>query len=271
MNDAPLLIDSPQAGVCRWTLNRPQRCNAYSPDLLDTMFDSLDSLESDASNRVVIIRGAGSVFCGGLDLKLAAENDLQAGRKTAGRVLELLGRILTSPLIFIAAAQKAARGGGAGLVAACDFAIVDDRFTIAFPEVQRGLSPALLFPILRRKLSDPHLRELLLTGSPVGAVRGREMGLIHSIVAEEELDATALDFAGEILQGNPGSVRSAKALINSTSNSSEPSLSLEGELRHAFLSHLESWDSPSGREGVTAFLEKRAPNWENRSHQGKQS
>lgn len=269
MNDAPLLIDVPSPDICRWTLNRPTCCNAYSPDMLDAMFDSLDRLESEPAQRVVIVRGAGRVFCGGLDLKLAAENDLQAGRETAGRVLELLGRIYTSPLIFIAAAQGAARGGGAGLVAASDIAIVTEQFEIGFPEVRRGLSPALLLPILRRKISDPHLRELLLTGLPVTAVRAHEMGLIHRIVPASELDASALDYAGEILQGDPDSVRWAKLLISDAST--RPAIPFEEEIREAFDTHLEGWDSPAGREGVNAFLEKREPIWGEATPEGESS
>lgn len=249
-----VLHEEIEPGVHRVMLNRPERRNAYSTELLKALLRALHAIEETPDARVVILRGAGPVFCGGLDLREASASDDSA--VMPGMVVRLLSAIHRSRLVYIAAAHGAARAGGAALAVSCDYVVAADDFTIGFPEVRIGLTPSLLLPLLQRKLSDVHLRELLLSGRPVSARRAVGIGLIHEAVPEASLDDAALAYARETLLGAPEAVAKAKAMILAVH-----STPIEEAFRAALEEHVDAWNAPSAKEGVRAFLEKRKPGW----------
>jgi len=265
--------------IATLTLNRPSRCNVFSLDLLEQLHSHLRRMERDKQRRVVILRGAGKAFCSGMDLAEAAENTLpeeieQAVKNTetfpwhkthqfkmASLVAFILIQLRRMLQIVICAPHGFACGGGGGLIAASDLVVAADDLKIMFPELKRGLKPALLFPLLRRKLSDSALRLMVLTGRTIDAQRAREFGLVHDIVKPDMLDEAALSLAREVCLGEPETMRHAKQQMQSPGTGCDFELFKE-EMLQAVEQHTLSWFSASAREGVAAFLEKRLPKWE---------
>src|SRR5258708_100883 len=152
MSDTILLIERPRPGVVELVLNRPERRNALTVALLDELGGAIERLSREPDCRVLILPGAGSMFCSGGDLREAMDRaTAEAGAEGIRRVFAALAR---TPQVTIAAAHGYAYAGGAGLVAACDFAVASEGLMIAFPEVRRGLVPAVVATVLRKKLKD---------------------------------------------------------------------------------------------------------------------
>ncbi len=247
------------ASVVRLTLHRPDRCNALSLGLLRSLAEQLESLQSDSSVRVLLLDAEGNNFCGGLDFQEAVQSD--DVRLLSALVAGILVRLRSLPQIVVAAPRGAARAGGAALLAASDIVVAADDLNIAFPEVRRGLEPVLLFPLLRRKLGDSALRDLLFTGLPVSAIRAQQIGLVQRIVplGSERSEAESLAF--EICRGETAAVRTAKELLLAH-DTTLYGCSLEDELNLALEAHIKSWHSAAAQRGVAAFLEKRDPAFE---------
>lgn len=239
------------------TLNRPERSNALSLDLLERFTGVLDEIKANSKLRTVLLKAEGRNFCGGLDLKEAADSDENA-RKMPKLVADILVKIRTLPQIVVTLARGAARAGGGAIIAASDLVVATKDFNIAFPEVRRGLEPMLLFPLLRRKLSCSALSELLLTGNAIDASRSLQLGLVHH-VAENGCED---DIVGKLIEKihctDRNAVWTAKELIL-VHETTAAGCSLENEFAQSLENHLASWFSLSGREGVAAFLEKREP------------
>lgn len=231
-------------------LNRPEKRNALTIALMEALHDELHALESDEQCRVVILRGAGPVFCAGLDLSEAAE--LKVAERSAEWVAKTFTSLASSDLITIAAVHGAAMAGGAGLMSACDLAVAANETRIGFPEVRRGLVPALVSAVLQRRLRDSDMRRLFLTGEPIDAQRAYELGLVQSVSRTPLNEAVQL--ADEICSGGPEAVRSTKQLIRELGQSDDA-------LRAALKSHTAARTSAEASEGLAAFLEKRSPNW----------
>jgi methylglutaconyl-CoA hydratase len=203
---------------------------------------------------VVILCGAGPVFSSGLDLREAADRSLV--ERSAAAVARALNLLQTTPLIVISAVQGGAFAGGAGLMAACDIVVAASDAKFGFPEVRRGLLPALICDVLVRKVRESDLRELLLTGEPIDAARAHEVGLVQRVVPAERLIDEALGIARSVIAGGPQTVRQTKALLTSihwrTNGGQRPS---------PIETHLAARHSDEAREGLAAFAEKREPNW----------
>lgn len=256
MND-PILREEPTGpGVVTLTLNRPDRRNALTIALMDALCEAIKRHEADTEARVLILRGAGPVFCAGLDLEEASDpSTAERGAEGIGRLVTLLAR---SSLATIAAAHGAAMAGGAGLLAACDFAIAADGLRIGFPEVRRGLVPAVVATVLRRKVAEADLRSLLLLAEPIDAVQARAMGLVHRAVPADRLEAEANALADLILEGAPEAVRETKRLLDALRLAPADG---EADVRIAREFHERARHGDEAREGLAAFLEKRPPRW----------
>ena len=254
MTEPLVLVEHPRPGVAAVTLNRPERRNALSTALMEELCAAIRRLESDPAQRVLILRGAGPAFCAGLDLKEAA--DPRSAEQSSEWAAMLFRTLAETPLVTIAAARGAAIAGGGGLMAACDFAVASDDLQIAFPEVRRGLVPALISTVLMRRLRDADLRELLLLAEPLDARRAREMGLVNRVVPAGRAYDEALDIADLVLRGGPDAVRHTKQLLAEL-HAAPPAERLDRAL--AF--HRQARTSDEAREGIAAFLEKREPRW----------
>jgi len=252
-----ILVETLERGIASVTLNRPDRRNALSIDLLEQLCVEIDQLASDRTRRVMILRGAGPVFSAGLDLREAADSSLV--ERSAASVSRALDLLRTSPLIMIAAVQGGAFAGGAGLMAACDIVIVAADAKIGFPEARRGLLPALISDVLTHKVREGDLRELLLAGEPIDAARAQQVGLVQRVAPAERLLDEALSVARSVVAGGPNTIRQTKALLNAMFQ--RPGGFQEPDL---VATHLAARYSDEAREGLAAFAEKREPKWVSR-------
>jgi methylglutaconyl-CoA hydratase len=248
-----LLVEHPSDAVAIVTLNRPDRRNALSIELLEVLCQTFETLAGEPRRRAVILRGAGPVFCAGLDLVEAAEITL--AERSAGLVARLLKTVLASPLVTVAAVQGGAYAGGGGLMAACDFVAAAEDARFAFPEVRRGLLPALISVVLRGRVRDSDLRELFLLAEPIDARRALEVGLVNRVVPSDRLLAEAQALAATTLLGAPEAIRRTKRLLRSP----EQDARLFNE---AIAAHEAARLSDEAQEGIAAFREHRPPSWQ---------
>lgn len=234
------------------TLNRPERRNVLNIAMMEELGGAIERLEH-TSCRVVVFAANGPAFSGGLDLKEAADPNLN--ETTAEHVAKLLTTVAESPLVTIAAVQGDAYAGGAGLVAACDLAVMAKGAVIGFPEVRRGLVAALVSAVLTRQISGCHMRQLLLTGEAVDGARAQAMGLV-SHVTDADVMVEAFVLAEQVVKGGPEAIRLTKRVIKDLAPRDFLS-----DIQHALAVHHTVRQSAEAREGIAAFLEKRPTSW----------
>jgi methylglutaconyl-CoA hydratase len=252
---SPLVLTSRENASVTLTLNRPDQRNALNVALLQDLAAAIKSAEADSAVRLLVIRGAGPVFCSGLDLSEAT--DAAAANASAHAVAEALRVVSTTRLVTLAAVQGAAIAGGAGLMSACDFAVATADAKFGYPEVRRGLVPALIMTFLRRQLRERDARELLLLGKLFDARHAHAIGLINRVVADNAaLETEIRTLSSSILQGAPEAIAETKRVLAALWP-----VSVETDLERAHAHHLAGRNSAEAREGIAAFLEKRAPRW----------
>jgi len=249
-----VLVENADSRITVLTLNRPERRNALTIELLTELCAAIDALAADEHRRILVLRGAGKAFCAGLDLQETLET--QDAHRSAEMVAKTLRALAETRLITIAQIHGAAVAGGAGLMSACDFVIAAKHTKIGYPEGQRGLVAGLVMTFLRRQLRERDIRELLLTGELIGADRAKEMGLVTRVVAQEELEGETMKIANAVLRNAPQATVRTKRLIEELWSSS-----VREDVEIALRYHMEARESDEAKEGIAAFLEKRPPNW----------
>jgi methylglutaconyl-CoA hydratase len=251
----PPLLTAREGALTTLTLNRPDKRNALNVELLDALCAGIAAAESDTTQRILILRGAGPVFCSGLDL--AEATDAQRAHASAERIGAALRALGTSRLTTIAVIQGAAIAGGAGLMSACDFALVTRDAKFGYPEIRRGLVPALIMTFLRRQLRERDARELLLLGKLFDATHAHAIGLVNRVVADEAaLEIEVRTIVSSLLQGAPTALAETKKLLADLWPSP---ITRDLDAAHDF--HVSARNSGEAQEGIAAFLEKRAPRW----------
>jgi len=244
-------------GLALATLNRPERRNALCIQLLTELCDQVELLAKDKSNRVLIVRGAGPIFCSGLDLSEASNSELvEQSAECVARALLLMRK---TRLVTIAAAHGGAYAGGAGLMASCDIAIGTTDLLVGFPEAQRGLLPALICGVLSPKIREGDLRELFLVGNAIDSSRAQQIGLLQRVVDRNELQEEAIKIGLGVLAGGPETIEATKKLLNQAYVAND-SITTQRMLEV----HLGARHSAEAKEGLEAFLEKRKPWWQTR-------
>jgi methylglutaconyl-CoA hydratase len=249
-----VLIEKQTPQMTVVTLNRPERRNALTIELLTELQAAIKVVSDQPDQRVFILRGAGAAFCTGLDLKEAADHT--KAHATAGMVANTLIAISQTHLITVAAVHGAAVAGGAGIMSACDFVVAAEGTKIGYPEVRRGLVAGLVMTFLRRQVGERNMRELLLGSELIDAERAKEIGLVNRVVAREDVMSEAQKFAESVLQGAPGALAQTKRLINELWWRS-----VKEDVDLALKYHLQARESDEAREGIAAFNEKRKPKW----------
>lgn len=251
-----------QRGPARWlTLNRPDKRNALSRDLVRGLHGAVTTAASFDSVRCIVLAGAGPVFCAGADLNEFRQADDPAVLAADGELLaRTLEAISASPKPVIARVHGAAIGGGVGLVSACDFAIadLDARFTLS--EVRLGLTPATISPFVLRALGRRNTQAFMLASTPVDAQEARRIGLLTKVVEPQALDAAVDDLVEHLTQAAPGALADVKTLLNDVDG-----LSLEDARDMTVQALSDRRLSAEGQEGMAAFLEKRRPHWASHS------
>jgi methylglutaconyl-CoA hydratase len=249
-----VLIEKKSPQITVVTLNRPERRNSLTIELLNELIAAIKVASDQADERVLILRGAGAAFCTGLDLKEAA--DQKKAHATAEMVAKTLITLAETRLVTIAAVHGAAVAGGAGIMSACDFVVAAEKTKIGYPEVRRGLVAGLVMTFLRRQVGERNMRELVLGGELIDAHRAREIGLVNRVVPSNELMNDAQKFADSVLQGGPNAIAQTKRLIEELW-----STSVKEDVDLALKHHMQARESAEAREGIAAFNEKRKPNW----------
>ncbi len=249
-----VLIEKQTPQITVVTLNRPDRRNALTIELLTELQAAIKIASEQPEQRVLILQGAGAAFCTGLDLKEAADHT--KAHATAEMVANSLVAISQTRVITIAAVHGAAVAGGAGIMSACDFVVAAQRTKIGYPEVRRGLVAGLVMTFLRRQVGERNMRELLLGSELIDAERAKEIGLVNRVVARDDVMSEAQKFAESVLQGGPGVLAQTKRLIEELWSSS-----VKEDVDLALKYHLEARESDEAREGIAAFNEKRKPRW----------
>jgi len=249
-----VLIEKQTPQIRTIVLNRPERRNALTLDLLNELSAAVKVASDQPEERVLILRGAGAAFCTGLDLREAADHT--KAHATAEMVARTFVTLSQTRLITIAAVHGAAVAGGAGIMSACDFVVAAERTKIGYPEVRRGLVAGLVMTFLRRQVGERNMRELLLGSELIDAERAKEIGLVNRVVAKDDLMNEAQKFAQSVLQTAPGALTQTKRLIEELWWRS-----VQDDVDLALKYHLQARESSEAREGIAAFNEKRPPTW----------
>jgi len=239
-------------------LTVPEKRNAISTQMIVDLLGAFDQAEASPAN-VVILTGAGKAFCAGMDLtelQHLARQTQQKNLEDARRMTKLLYRLYSFPKPLIAAVNGPAIAGGCGLATVADFILAVPEAKFGYTEVRIGFTPALVSVFLRRRIGDTHVRDLLLTGRIIDAAEAYRLGLVTELVPAESLMDRAKEIAAELLTASPTAVAQTKKLLISYDRAA-----IRAELEVAIEMNADIRSTPDFREGVTAFLEKRAPKW----------
>ena len=241
------------------TLNRPDVRNAFNDEVVAELHRWAKSVAADQGVRVVVVAGAGKVFSAGADaawMARMASASVADNERDAVATTAMLRAINALPVAVIGRVHGAALGGGAGLAAVCDVVVAEARTVFGFTETKLGIVPAMISPFVLPKIGVSAARELFLTGMRFDAVRAQAIGLVHAVVAADELDAAVARYVGEILSAAPTAVAAAKALIPAVAGRTPDDVATLTARTIA-----AQRGSPEGQEGLRAFLDKRDPSW----------
>ena len=246
------------AGIATITLNRPEKRNAISYELIEDMLGALREV-AQSSAQILILTGAGKAFCSGMDLDnlktligRTAEQSL-ADTQTMARLFRTLYDF-SKPTI--AAVNGPAIAGGTGLATLCDFTLAVPEAKFGYTEVRIGFVPAIVSTFLLRQVGEKIARDLLLTGGLFDAAEAQRIGLVNEVVPADHLMARAHALAALLMENSPASLRYTKRLL-STAARAEVDAQIEGAIQE----NAAVRSTPDFREGISAFLEKRKPQW----------
>jgi methylglutaconyl-CoA hydratase len=254
------VLSEQEGAVASVTLNRPQRHNAMTPALIDELRRTFLRLGSDDSVRVVVLSGNGKSFCAGADLgsmRAAADFSFEENVRDAQAIFDLMAVVDRCPKPVVGRVTGAAIGGGAGLVSCCDVTAATVDAIFAFSETRLGIVPAVISPFVVSRIGKNAARELFLSGERFTAERARQEGLIQYVVQDAEaLDARVAERVEQFLQAAPGAQATVKTLLRELDRRPYETL-------RAYTSEViaRRRASDEGREGMSAFLEKREPWW----------
>ncbi|HEY8069617.1 MAG TPA: enoyl-CoA hydratase [Burkholderiales bacterium] len=253
----PLLLRDERDGIVTLTLNRPKQMNLLTSDMLGALQASFDEIGKDKNVRVVILAAAGKGFCAGHDLKEIRALGDQA--KIAGLFVQCSRMMMTLqqlPQPVIAKVQGPAAAAGCQLVAQCDLAVAVDTAKFVTSGVTWGFFCSTPGVAVGRNLQRKHAMEMLLTGEPIDAQRALEWGLVNRVVAADALDGETLALAKVLASKPPATVAAGKRAFYQQMDMDLPrAYALAGEVIASDFAH------PEGREGMSAFIEKRKPDW----------
>ena len=254
-------LDATPGGIAVLTLNRPDKHNAFNAFVIDELTDALETLEEQTTIRMVILRGNGPSFSAGADLewmKAAADYTRHENEEDAYKLAEMLRKLANLPQMTVALVQGAAMGGGAGLVAACDIAVAMKDTKFRFSEVRLGLTPATISPFVISAIGPRWAKALFVSAESFDAAFAERIGLVQYVV-EDEAGLLAMEeyLADLATRAAPGAIADSKKLVQDFSD-----VEINQALSHETAKRIAARRvSDEGREGLSAFLEKRKPSW----------
>jgi methylglutaconyl-CoA hydratase len=245
-------------GVATITLNRPEKRNAISFELIDDLLHALDEVgKSEAT--VLLVTGAGKAFCSGMDLdnlKALLGRTPEQNLHDSETMVRLFRSLYEFPKVTIAAVNGPALAGGAGLALLCDFTLAVPEAKFGYTEVRIGFVPAIVSTFLLRQVGEKQARDLLLTGRIFAADEAAKLGLINEIVPADKLMARARELAGVLMENSTSSLRATKRLLTDHAR-----MELDAHIAAAARENAGIRKTADFREGITSFLEKRKPVW----------
>ncbi|MGE3142226.1 MAG: enoyl-CoA hydratase-related protein [Hyphomonadaceae bacterium] len=258
----PVLLDISPGGVAVVLLNRHAKRNAFDELMIAGLSDCFETLRGADHVRIVFLRGQGGVFSAGADLdwmRRQGERTTHDNEEDALTLARMLKALHDLPQFTVALVDGLAMGGGAGLVAAADYAVATERAQFRFSEVRLGLTPATIGPYVIEAVGPRHARALFASALPFDAAAAQRYGLVHEVVADESaLEDAMKRLAGLAFENAPGAVADAKALARDFAG-----VPLDDRLARESAKRIAARRaSDEGREGVAAFLERRKPSWD---------
>jgi enoyl-CoA hydratase/carnithine racemase len=251
---SPLSIQ--RAGDTVWcTLDRPP-LNLFEPALIRAVRESFVALAADRSTRVAILIGSGRAFTAGMDVRVLRDLDVARARALISELHDAIAEVHRAPFPVIAAVDGACLGAGFELALACDLRVAAAGAVFGLPEVRVGVPSVIQAALLPPMIGPGRAAEMLLTGAPVGAATALEWGLVNRVVPDGQVRAAAEDLASAILQAGPEAIRLQKELIVRWRESD-----LGSAVRYGVNAFAAAYATGEPREGMTAYLEKRRPNF----------
>lgn len=250
-------IDGP---VARITLDNPDKRNAFDDTIIASLTQAFENVGGDTGIRVVVLQAAGKHFSAGADLnwmRAMGQLDEQQNRDDALKLARLMQAIDQCPKPVIARVQGAAFGGALGLICAADMAVAADNARFCLSEVKLGIIPAVISPYVVRAIGARQANRYFMTAEVIPADRAQALGIAHEVVAEAELDSAVGRLVEALLSGGPAAQIGCRDLIARVSDGAIDEVMLEDTA--ARIARLRT--SAEGQEGLSAFLEKRSPNW----------
>ncbi|PLX80626.1 MAG: enoyl-CoA hydratase [Desulfuromonas sp.] len=260
MSIAALVSEVDDFGRATITLNRPELHNAFDDTLIGALTEELKRLERDPGVRVILLAARGKSFSSGADLnwmRRMADYSFIENLSDAMGLAELMKTLANIPKPTIALVQGAAIGGGVGLVACCDIALSSENASFCLSEVKLGLIPAVISPYVAAAIGARATRRYFITAERFDAAEAYRLGLVHEVVPGDQLVQKGEELSRLLLRNGPLAMASVKALVAEVAlNTLDDDLIADTAERIA-----EIRASDEGREGLSAFLEKRYPNW----------
>jgi methylglutaconyl-CoA hydratase len=249
------------SAVATISLNRPDKRNAVSYELIDDLIRALEEVNNSFA-RILILTGAGKAFCSGLDLdnlKAQIGRTPEQNLEDSRTMVNLFRSLYEFPKPTIAAVNGAAIAGGTGLALLCDFTLAVPEAKFGYTEVRIGFVPAIVATFLLRQVGEKIARDLLLTGRIFDAAEARKIGLINEIVPPEKLLDRARELAAQLVELSPLSLLHTKRLLTDHARAE-----LDAQIESAIRENAGIRETADFREGITSFLEKRKPKWTGR-------
>jgi methylglutaconyl-CoA hydratase len=240
-------------GVARITLNRPEKRNAITSEMMSALHEALQRAAQDSAVRVLLIRGAGKDFCAGLDLlELLKEAEDEPGALASARRLgDLYIAMRRHPKLIVAAVQGRALGGGAGIATACDLILAAESAFFAYPEVNLGFIPAIVITMLRRAVNERQAMELAVTGEPLSAPRAYAIGLINRVSPDAEFDTGVEGYVAALVEKSATAMSLSKTLLYQTDG-----MSFEASIEAGVQANVQARMTEDFKRGVERFLKK---------------
>ncbi len=255
-----ILLSTDARGVATLTLNRPALRNAFDDALIRELADTFHRVAADDAVRMLVLTGAGSAFSAGGDLnwmRRMAGNSRDENYADAMALAGMLHALDALPKPTVARVNGAAFAGGVGLICCCDVAVAAPNAMFSISEVRLGLVPATIGPYVVAAIGARAARRYCLTAETFSTAEAHRIGLVHDVAPADELDAAVERVVASLLQGAPGAQGRAKRLISEVNVRAvdEEVMSITAR------AIAEARASAEGREGVSAFLDKRPPTW----------
>ena len=255
-----VLVDIDRRGVATVTLNRPDVHNAFDDAMIVNLTGQLKKLDDNADVRVVVIRGSGKSFSAGADLnwmRRTSEYSYDQNLADAEDLADMLWTLNRLSKPTVAVVKGAAYGGGVGLVATCDIVVASDQAKFRLSEAKLGIMASVISPYVLAAIGESQARRYTLTAEPFGALDAKRIGLVHDVVAADSLEDHANSIVAMLLENGPAAMSAIKDLLFSLQG--RPFDQAVVQTTAEGIARVRASDE--GKEGISAFLEKRKPNW----------